>query len=235
VPPRTSQPPPGDFPAQCFEFLLAHHERVIDVSLGRALSGRSKSATGAAAPHRREPDQHIRHQHCAGAQGLAGPLGCGGRRRRDSTSRRSSRVWLGCVSRTALLCGRTRPPLCRARRAGAADRATADAPAAFIARVSFAGPMAVSAPMGGLWGHDHLPERFARTVRAPAESTRRYRLIVGHLRMRRGRRAGSSRLARPGPQHRPPLARGNRHRDRGARRPRHAGDRRAGLRAAAAV
>ena len=28
--------------------------------------------------------------------------------------------------------------------------------------------------MGGLWGHDRLPERFARTI------ARRYRLIVGH-------------------------------------------------------
>ena len=28
--------------------------------------------------------------------------------------------------------------------------------------------------MGGLWGHDRLPERFARTI------ARRHRLIVGH-------------------------------------------------------
>jgi hypothetical protein len=35
-------------------------------------------------------------------------------------------------------------------------------------------------PMGGLWGHDHLPERFARTVARRLNPERRYRLIVGH-------------------------------------------------------
>jgi dihydroxyacetone kinase-like predicted kinase len=47
VPPRTSQPPPGDF-RRLFEFLLSHHERVIDVSLARALSGTLQSAESAA-------------------------------------------------------------------------------------------------------------------------------------------------------------------------------------------
>ena len=48
VPPRTSQPPPGDY-RRMFEFLVAHHERVIDVSIARALSGAVQSAEGAAA------------------------------------------------------------------------------------------------------------------------------------------------------------------------------------------
>jgi hypothetical protein len=34
--------------------------------------------------------------------------------------------------------------------------------------------------MGGLWGHDNLPERFARTIARRLNPARRYRLIVGH-------------------------------------------------------
>ena len=38
LPPRTSQPPPGDF-RRLFEFLLSHHEEVVYVGLSRAVSG----------------------------------------------------------------------------------------------------------------------------------------------------------------------------------------------------
>lgn len=48
VPPKTSQPPPGDFRRQ-YEFLLAHHPRVISVHLSRVLSGTLQSAESAAA------------------------------------------------------------------------------------------------------------------------------------------------------------------------------------------
>jgi fatty acid-binding protein DegV len=34
--------------------------------------------------------------------------------------------------------------------------------------------------MGGLWGRDHLPERFARKIARRLDPARRYRLIVGH-------------------------------------------------------
>src|SRR3546814_18910311 len=46
--PRTSQPPPGDFRRQ-FEFLLAHHPRLIYVGLSRAVSGTLQAAESAAA------------------------------------------------------------------------------------------------------------------------------------------------------------------------------------------
>jgi hypothetical protein len=47
VPPRTSQPPPGDF-RRMFEFLLSHHRDLVYVGLSRGLSGTLQSAETAA-------------------------------------------------------------------------------------------------------------------------------------------------------------------------------------------
>ena len=69
VPPRTSQPPPGDF-RRMFEFLLAHHERVIDVSLGSVLSGTLQSAAGAASRTAKDRINVFDTGHVAAAQGL---------------------------------------------------------------------------------------------------------------------------------------------------------------------
>ena len=35
--------------------------------------------------------------------------------------------------------------------------------------------------MGGLWGRDNLPERFARRIARQLDPARRYRLMVGHF------------------------------------------------------
>ena len=48
IPPRTSQPPPGDF-RRLFEFLLSHHRDLVYVGLSRALSGTLQSGESAAA------------------------------------------------------------------------------------------------------------------------------------------------------------------------------------------
>lgn len=48
LPPRTSQPPPGDF-RRLFEFLLSHHEEVVYVGLSRAVSGTLQAGESAAA------------------------------------------------------------------------------------------------------------------------------------------------------------------------------------------
>jgi len=47
IPPRTSQPPPGDF-RRLFEFLLSHHGQVVYAGLSRALSGTLQAAESAA-------------------------------------------------------------------------------------------------------------------------------------------------------------------------------------------
>lgn len=48
LPPRTSQPPPGDF-RRLFEFLLSHHDEVVYVGLSRAVSGTLQAGESAAA------------------------------------------------------------------------------------------------------------------------------------------------------------------------------------------
>lgn len=47
LPPRTSQPPPGDF-RRLFEFLLSHHEEVVYIGLSRAVSGTLQAGESAA-------------------------------------------------------------------------------------------------------------------------------------------------------------------------------------------
>lgn len=48
LPPRTSQPPPGDF-RRLFDFLLSHHDEVVYVGLSRAVSGTLQAGESAAA------------------------------------------------------------------------------------------------------------------------------------------------------------------------------------------
>ena len=177
VPPRTSQPPPGDF-RRMFEFLLAHHERVIDVSLGRALSGTLQSATGAAARTDANRISIFDTNTVAGAQGLlalwaaeAAETGLDESQILEGLARMRSRTALYAVARD----------LRYAVRGGRAPRIAL--PLTRLLRLSLVfhcGADGRFAPMGGLWGHDHLPERFARTVARRLNPTRRYRLIVGH-------------------------------------------------------
>jgi DegV family protein with EDD domain len=47
IPPRTSQPPAGDF-RRLFEFLLSHHESVVYAGIARRLSGTLQTGEGAA-------------------------------------------------------------------------------------------------------------------------------------------------------------------------------------------
>jgi hypothetical protein len=177
VPPRTSQPPSGDF-RRMFEFLLAHHERVLDVSLGRALSGTLQSATGAAARTDANRISVFDTNTVSGAQGLlaiwaveAAEAGLDAERILEGLARMRARTSLYAVARD----------LRYAVRGGRAPRVAL--PLTRLLRLSLlfhCGADGRFSPMGGLWGHDHLPERFARTVVRRLNPARRYRLIVGH-------------------------------------------------------
>jgi uncharacterized protein len=177
VPPRTSQPPPGDF-RRMFEFLLSHHDRIIDVSLGRALSGTLQSATAAAARADAERIRVFDSGHVSGAQGLlviwaaeAAEAGFDGPRILEGLARMRPRTALYAVARDiryAVRGGRAPRlalPLTRLLRMSLLFQSRADG------RIGF---------MGGLWGLDHLPERFARAIARRLDPARRYRLIVGH-------------------------------------------------------
>jgi len=177
APPRTSQPPPGDF-RRMFEFLLSHHERVIDVSLARALSGALQSAMGAAARTDAGRISVFDSGHAAAAQGLlaiwaaeAAQAGLDGPRILEGLARMRLRTALYVIARDIRYgvrggrAPRLAEPLTRLLRFSLMVRSRAD------------GRLGV---MGGLWGRDHLPERFARKIARRLDPARRYRLIVGH-------------------------------------------------------
>jgi hypothetical protein len=177
VPPRTSQPPPGDF-RRMFEFLLSHHERVIDVSLGRTLSGTFQSATAAAARTDAARTSVFDSGHASGAQGLlaiwaaeAAEAGLGVPEILEGLAQMRPRTALYAVARDishAVRGGRAPRialPLTRLLHLSLLFRNRADG------RIGL---------MGGLWGKAGLPERFARAIARRLDPARRYRLIVGH-------------------------------------------------------
>jgi DegV family protein with EDD domain len=177
VPPRTSQPPPGDF-RRMFEFLVAHHERVIDVSIARALSGTLQSAAGAAARTDADRISVFDSGHAAAAEGLmaiwaaeAAQAGLDAPRILEGLARMRPRTALYAVARDIRYgvrggrAPRVALPLTRLLRLSLIFRSRADG------RIGL---------MGGLWGRGHLPERFARKIARRLDPARRYRLIVGH-------------------------------------------------------
>jgi DegV family protein with EDD domain len=177
VPPRTSQPPPGDF-RRMFEFLVAHHERVIDVSIARAPSGAVQSAEGAAARTDADRISVFDSGHAAAAEGLlviwaaeAAQAGLGGPRILEGLARMRTRTALYAVARDIRYgvrggrAPRLALPLTRLLHVSLMFRSRADG------RIGL---------MGGLWGQGNLPERFARKIARRLDPTRRYRLIVGH-------------------------------------------------------
>jgi len=177
VSPRTSQPPPGDF-RRMFEFLVAHHERVIHVSIARALSGTVQSAEGAAARTDADRISVFDSGHAAAAEGLmaiwaaeAAQAGLDAPRILEGLARMRPRTAFYAVARDIRYgvrggrAPRLALPLTRLLRLSLLFRSRADG------RIGL---------MGGLWGRDHLPERFARKIARRLDPARRYRLIVGH-------------------------------------------------------
>lgn len=69
VPPTTSQPPPGDFRRQ-FNFLGAHHQSVVAVTISSALSGTWQAAKSAAERAERDNVTVVDTLNAAAGQGL---------------------------------------------------------------------------------------------------------------------------------------------------------------------
>ncbi|HTX64954.1 MAG TPA: DegV family protein [Opitutaceae bacterium] len=177
VAPRSSQPPPGDF-RRLFEFLLAHHERVLDVSLARTLSGTLQSAAGAAARTAPGRIDVFDSGHAAAALGLlviwaaeAAQAGLDAPRILEGLARMRRRTDFHAVARDIRYgvrggrAPRLALPLTRLLRVSILFRNRADG------RIGFG---------GGMWGRVDLPERFARRIARRLDPARRYRLIVGH-------------------------------------------------------
>lgn len=177
TPPRTSQPPPGDF-RRMFEFLLAHHESVIDVSLARTLSGTLQAAEQAAARTAAGRVHVFDTGSVSAGQGLL-------------------TMWAAEAAAAGLDAPRILAGLAHMRprtqvfafvqdirygvRGGRAPRV-----ALTLTRLLHFSLMLKIRPngrlgmMGGLWGGKNLPERFARKIARRLDPARRYRVIIGH-------------------------------------------------------
>jgi DegV family protein with EDD domain len=177
VPPRTSQPPPGDF-RRLFEFLLSHHERVVDVSLAAGLSGTLQSAESAAARTDAQRITVFDSRNGSAGQGLlaiwaaeAAQAGLTAERIVEGLSRMRPRSVLYAVvrdvgygvrgGRAPKLAG----PLSRLLRFSPVVRNKADGRIGLI---------------GAVWGREDLPEKFARNIARRLDPTRTWRFIVGH-------------------------------------------------------
>lgn len=177
VPPRTSQPPPGDF-RRLFEFLLSHHQQVIDVSLARALSGTLQSAETAAARAEVGRVQIFDSRNGSAGQGLLAMW--------------AAEAALAGLSAEAIIAGltqlRPRTQLWAAVRDISYGVRGGRAPklALPLTRLLRFAPIVRSNPLGklslvgGLWGRAHFAERFVRTVARHLDPDHRWRVIVGH-------------------------------------------------------
>lgn len=177
IPPRTSQPPPGDF-RRLFEFLLSHHVAVIDVSLARALSGTMQSAESAALRTDAERVRVFDSRNGSAGQGLLA-------------------IWAGEAAQAglsidAILAGLDRM---RARttmsamvrdmrygvRGGRAPKLALPLTRLLrfvpLVRTNAIGKLSL---VGALWGKQNLPERFARSVARKLDAQRRWRIVIGH-------------------------------------------------------
>lgn len=177
VPPRTSQPPPGDF-RRLFEFLLSHHDALIDVSLAGALSGTRQSAESAAQRVDAERIQVFDSCNGSAGQGLlaiwaaeaaAAGLGVAAILAGLTAMRPRTVLWVAVRDLSYGVRGGRAPKL-----ALPLSRLLRFAP---IARAGKTGRLRLA---GGLWGRERFAERFAETVARRLDPARRYRFIVGH-------------------------------------------------------
>lgn len=177
IPPRTSQPPPGDF-RRLFEFLLSHHRELVYVGLSRALSGTLQSGESAAArvdpAHARVVDTN----HGSAAQALiaidAAEAAAAGYGADEIIAR------VRAASRETALFAVVRD-LSYGVRGGRAPKLVAP-----LARWTRCIPIVRSTPSGRLglggvlWGRGEIPRRFAAAVARTLDPERSYRIIVGH-------------------------------------------------------
>lgn len=177
VAPRTSQPPPGDF-RRLFEFLLSHHERVVDVSLAAGLSGTLQSAESAAARTDAGRIAVFDSRNGSAGQGLLA-------------------IWAAEAALAGLSAPRIVEGLVRMRPRSTLYAVVRDvgygvrggrAPklAGPLSRLLRFSPVVRSKPdgriglVGAVWGREDLPEKFARKIARRLDPARTWRIIVGH-------------------------------------------------------
>lgn len=177
VPPRTSQPPPGDF-RRLFEFLLSHHRQLVYVGLSRALSGTLQS--GESAAQRTDPARALVFDTNSGScgQGLlviwaaeAAKAGMPAEAILDGLARMRPRTRYFAMIRDiryGVRGGRAPKfalPLTRFLR---------------LTPIGHGRPDGKVGLLSGLWGRKNLAERYARHVLRRLDRNRTWRILIGH-------------------------------------------------------
>jgi uncharacterized protein len=177
VPPRTSQPPPGDF-RRMFEFLLSHHANLVYVGLSRALSGTLQSAETAAARVDAARALVVDTRCGSTAQGLLAIDAAEAAAAGMSADAIVARV-REMVPRTSFYA--VVRDLSYGVRGGRAPKLALPLSRLFgflpLIRNAANGKLGIG---GVLWGREDLAERFAAAVARRLDLSKRYRLLIGH-------------------------------------------------------
>jgi DegV family protein with EDD domain len=179
VPPKTSQPPPGDFRRQ-FETRLSHHRELVYVGISRALSGTLQAGEAAAARVAPERIRAVDSGHASCGQALLAIAAAEAAARGASAAEVAAEVealrphvqtW--AVTRDVSFAVRG------GRLPAWAGRLVAALGLTPIARAKPNGRLAVVGAVAG--GPRLAPERFARHLLKRLDRSRRWRLLVGHV------------------------------------------------------
>ena len=183
VPPKTSQPPPGDFRRQ-FQFLASHYEEVVSINLTSRVSGTFQAAQTAAhalegsAPGGEARVHVMDSKNASLGMGLlvidaaeAAQAGCSGaevRRRIETMIPRTLTFGALPDLEYGVRGGRVAPWVKRV------------ADTLHLTPVLGNTPDGLIKPVGVLFGRRHVVARFARFVLRRVSAGKTYRLAVGH-------------------------------------------------------
>jgi DegV family protein with EDD domain len=177
IPPRTSQPPPGDF-RRLFEFLLSHHRDLVYVGLSRALSGTLQSGESAAARVDARRARVLDSRHGGAAQGLLAMDAAEAAAAGLDAAQIAARV-AAMVPRTHLFA--VIKDLRYGVRGGRAPKLALPLQRYLglvpLIRSKANGKLGIG---GALFGRDRLPERFAAAVARKLDPAKSWRLLVCH-------------------------------------------------------
>jgi DegV family protein with EDD domain len=177
IPPRTSQPPPGDF-RRLFEFLLSHHDALVYVGLSRALSGTLQAAETAAARVGKPGARVVDTRHGSAAQGLLAIDAAEAAAAGWSVERIAARIE-HMRGRTQLFAAVR--DLSYGVRGGRAPKLALPLSRLFGFRPIIASNAKGKLAMAGVIGaRSDFAERFALRIASKLDRARTYRFIIGH-------------------------------------------------------
>ena len=176
APPRTSQPPPGDF-RRAFDLVLAHCESLVSIELSSRLSGTFQAAEIAGREAGAKRIQVIDTLNVAGGQGLITLAAA------ECALAGGDAVAVAAAARTAM--GRIRTfalirDLRYGVRGGRIPKVAKHLADLLGLTVLIANKNGLVRPFSALMGSARLVERFAAVVARRAVAGCRYRAIVGH-------------------------------------------------------